>query len=304
MNLDYDPVRLLNFEGYCSCAIEDCNCGEQNVHEWSWDETLATSASLLSRKNLEVKFHPNYSNGTVAVRGNKPMEKARHHYWEIKMLTPIYGTDVMVGVGTSKAELEMGYTFCSLLGHNRESWGFSYKGHLQHAGETREYAQCFGQKSLVGVHLDTWKGTLQFFLNRKALGVAFTGLRNVELYPMVSSTAAQSQIRITHSCSAPASLQMECLGLLRPLQRSYLTTAFPGLQYLSKSIFADILRKEGSDKELEYDYEYPEEYLILDDMSYALVGFGRRRKRKNLDPAGPGESSSSVPELRLKKMEI
>jgi len=303
MSLDCGFIRLADHEKYCDCT-RDCNCGENNVHEWAWDESLVPNESVLSRQNLEVEFHFAGSSGTSAVRGNKVMDKERHHYWEVKMLTPVYGTDVMVGVGTVKAELDMRGVFCSLLGHNHESWGFSYRGNLQYGGEKREYAKCFGQGSLVGVHLDTWKGTLQFFLNRKPLGIAFTGLRNLELYPMVSSTAAQSKVRITHSCSAPASLQLDCLAVLRPLQRSYLSAAFQGLRYLSKSIFADILRNRREDEEEEEEYEFPEEFLILDDFDYALVGFGRRRKRKKLEPPGPAGSSSESPEQSFKRLEL
>lgn len=74
-------------------------------------------------------------------------------------------------------------------------------------------------------------------------GMAFTGLRGLELYPMLSSTAAKSLMRVTYSCSVPASLQMDCLSVLRPLHRAYLTSMFPGLNYLSQSVFADILKK-------------------------------------------------------------
>lgn len=74
-------------------------------------------------------------------------------------------------------------------------------------------------------------------------GIAFTGLRGLELYPMVCSTAAKSKMRITYSCSVPASLQMECLAILRPIQKAYLNAAFPGLKYLSQSVFAEILQK-------------------------------------------------------------
>ena len=49
----------------------------------------------MGEKNLEVKFHPGYSTGTAAIRGNKLMSKGNHHYWEIKMVTPVYGTDVV-----------------------------------------------------------------------------------------------------------------------------------------------------------------------------------------------------------------
>lgn len=61
---------------------------------------------------------------------------------------------------------------------------------------------------------------------------------------MVSSSAAQSKVRLTHSCSIPASLQVECLAVLKSSQREYLVAMFPGLRHLSESIFADILKKE------------------------------------------------------------
>lgn len=78
----------------------------------------------------------------------------------------------MVGVGTNKVDLNSTkHVFCSFLGLDQESFGFSYRGYIQHAGEKRSYGPCFGQGSLVGIYLDTWRGTLEFFLNRKPLGI-------------------------------------------------------------------------------------------------------------------------------------
>lgn len=86
----------------------------------------------------------------------------------------------MVGVGTANAEINnVGEVFCSLLGQDQESWGFSYKGYLQHDGKIYKYGSTFGQGNLIGVHLDTWSGTLQFFLNRKSLGKLYEYLLNV-----------------------------------------------------------------------------------------------------------------------------
>ncbi|XP_043498752.1 SPRY domain-containing SOCS box protein 3-like isoform X1 [Polistes fuscatus] len=229
--------------------IESITSHRYNVHEWAWDEKCISKTSELSKDNLEVKFHPKLSIGTAYVRGNVSMQKGRHHYWEIKMMTVTYGTDVMIGVGTSKIDLTgIKDTFCSLLGRDKESWGFSYKGYIQHAGERRIYTKRFCRGDLVGVHFDGWKGTLQYFLNRKPLGIAFTGLQNTTLYPMVCSTAANSKVIITHCSSVPASLQMECLSLLQPVQRLYLSYAFPGLRYLLTSIFFKILHKRYGDR--------------------------------------------------------
>ncbi|XP_053595456.1 SPRY domain-containing SOCS box protein 3 isoform X2 [Microplitis demolitor] len=262
------------------------------MFEWTWDERFKSRKSLLSKNNLEVNFHPGRSDGTAAVRGNKVLTKERHHYWEVKMVSGIYGTDVMIGVGTAKVNVDERDKFFSLLGQDRESWGLSYKGNIHHAGEIKEYSSPFERGSIVGAHLDTWKGTLQFFIDRKPLGIAFTGLRSVELYPMISSTAANSCMRITKSCSVPASLQMNCLGMLKPLHRSYLSAAFPSLRYLIDGVFAEILRlKQDTDNDNEdFEYEFPEEYMILDDFDFALVGFGRRKKRK-IDDSSKFEST-------------
>lgn len=131
------------------------------------------------------------------------------------MLTSLYGTDVMVGVGTKKAELRnSAHQFCSLLGSDKESWGFSYTGTLQHNGKMEIYGPPFGKGSIIGIYLDMWKGTLEFFFNRRPLGVAFHSIRDSVLYPMVCSTAAQSAMRVTLSISHPVSLKLLALQAL------------------------------------------------------------------------------------------
>lgn len=63
---------------------------------------------------------------------------------------------------------------------------------------------------------------------------------------MVCSTAAQSRVKLTHSYSVPASLQVTCLSVLKSSHRTYLSTMFPGLRYLTESIFAEILKTHSS----------------------------------------------------------
>jgi len=43
-------------------------------------------------------------------------------------------------------------------------------GYIQHKGKMQPYGPPYGRGSIIGVHLDMWKGTLQFYLNRKPLG--------------------------------------------------------------------------------------------------------------------------------------
>ncbi|XP_069503099.1 SPRY domain-containing SOCS box protein 3 [Ambystoma mexicanum] len=223
-------------ESYCDCEnqsetpycaslhtihrVKDCQCGEEdNYFDWVWDDTSKSTATLLSCESRKVNFHMEYSCGTAAIRGNKELGEGQH-FWEIKMTSPVYGTDMMVGIGTSDVNLDKyRHMFCSLLGKDEDSWGLSYTGLLHHKGDKTNFSSRFGQGSIIGVHLDTWHGILTFFKNRKCIGVAATKLQNKKYYPMVCSTAAKSSMKVIRSCSSLTSLQYLCcarLGQLLP----------------------------------------------------------------------------------------
>ncbi|XP_010836360.1 PREDICTED: SPRY domain-containing SOCS box protein 3-like, partial [Bison bison bison] len=93
----------------------DCRCGEEDEYfDWVWDDLNKSSATLLSCDNRKVSFHMEYSCGTAAIRGTKELGEGQH-FWEIKMTSPVYGTDMMVGIGTSDVDLDKyHHTFCSL----------------------------------------------------------------------------------------------------------------------------------------------------------------------------------------------
>lgn len=190
----------------------ECSCGEEEKEfAWVWstrEQGGQAGSILLSSEDRQIIFNPEYSSGTAAIRGSEPLFSGFHHYWELKMTSAVYGTDIMVGVCTPKCDLQYGiHRFCSLLGRDKESWGYSYTGTVQHAAKFRHYGPRWGKGSIVGIHLDSWRGTLEFFLNRKPLGIAFTGLQNKQLYPIVTSTSAHSGMKLVTSCSFPANLQ-------------------------------------------------------------------------------------------------
>ncbi|XP_076328529.1 uncharacterized protein LOC143234788 isoform X1 [Tachypleus tridentatus] len=223
--LSSDPVLG---ESYCDCYKEkdhnvECTCGEDDTDfDWVWDHNQRSVNTNLQNGNREVRFHSEYSCGTAAVRGNQAMA-SNQHYWEIKMTSPVYGTDMMVGVGTETIDLDRHhYTFCSLLGSDCDSWGLSYTGLFHHQGEAQCYAPRFGQGSIIGVHLDMWNGTLSFYKNRQPLGVACSGLKGKTLFPMVSSTAARSGMKVIRTRSFNTSLQYLCCVALRKIVPSEL----------------------------------------------------------------------------------
>ncbi|KAJ7984542.1 hypothetical protein DPEC_G00355880 [Dallia pectoralis] len=221
-------------ESYCHCdhqekpssgdplpgsqPFNDCLCGEEDQgFDWVWDEGVKSNAAFLSCDSRKVSFHSEYSCGTAAIRGTKELADGQH-FWEIKMTSPVYGTDMMVGIGTSEVNLDkFKHSFCSLLGTDEDSWGLSYTGILQHKGEKVHFSSRFGQGSIIGLHFDTWHGTLTFYKNRRCIGVAATRLQNKKFYPMVCSTAAKSSMKVIRACYTPTSLQYLCCSRLHQL---------------------------------------------------------------------------------------
>ena len=88
LNIVYRSLKWLNFIAVC---------------EWTWDAGHKSSAAKIQDDLRTVIFHPNFSNGTAAVRGCAPMREGQH-FWEIKMITPVYGTN-MVSIVPSPSKL-------------------------------------------------------------------------------------------------------------------------------------------------------------------------------------------------------
>ncbi|XP_014661581.1 PREDICTED: SPRY domain-containing SOCS box protein 3-like [Priapulus caudatus] len=221
--VSYASALPVKGEAFCDCynntSVENkkCNCGEDCTadFEWTWDSEVKSPSCMLLDGDKEVMFHVDYSSGTAAVRATDPV-CADQNFWEIKMTSPVYGTDMMIGIGTTDTSVDKySHTFCSLLGRDGESWGLSYSGVLYHKGQPKKYSSKFGQGTIVGVHLDMWRGELRFYKNRRPLGVAFTGLQAKKMYPFVSSTAARSGMRVITTRSFPSSLQFFCCRKMR-----------------------------------------------------------------------------------------
>lgn len=183
----------------------------QNRYCWLWDDHNKSSDVTIQGENSEAYFHPDYSCGTAAIRGKHFFQQGEEHYWEIKMSSAVYGTDMMIGVGTAAVDLNKYKSqFCSIIGKDSNSWGISYFGTLHHNGKTKDYTNKFERGSIIGCHLDLWKGTLSFYKDGEPLGVAFDGLLGKQLYPMISSTAARTRMSLLCSYKTTFSLQYLC----------------------------------------------------------------------------------------------
>lgn len=221
---------------FCDCEVDTdddimCHCGEDfDASDWNWEEPPCSNQVKveLSHNQREVLFNPVVSVGTSAVRGTIPFLPGRQYLWEIKMLSTIYGTDVVVGIGTTQVDLTAhSQKFIALVGNDSESWGFSYRGDILHAGNRSSYGPSFGKGSIVGVHLNMWTGTVEFYLNRQRLGVAFQVSRSQALYPMICSTMKNCAMRLVSTLSWPVSLELSCLQSISSMPQ---LSDIPGLK--------------------------------------------------------------------------
>ncbi|XP_033118654.1 SPRY domain-containing SOCS box protein 3-like [Anneissia japonica] len=191
---------------------------------WTWDlETKSHECRLEGDGFRRSFFHPNWSNGTAGVRGTKALNGG-HYYWEIQINNRVFGTSMMVGIGTKQARTHVD-AFVNLLGENQFSWGLSHKGLTWHMGVSQIYTKPFpeNQSTTIGVYFDGIQGTLSYYKDGIYLGVAFDGLDNVkeELYPMMSSTAAKTIMTLTSAWREMSTLQERCrLVIMKSLQGS------------------------------------------------------------------------------------
>ena len=111
----------------------------------------------------------------------------------------IFGTSMMFGIGTRKSLLHM-ESFVNLIGCDVNAWGLSHKGLLWHNDEWKSFTKPFPENkaTTLGLLFDGVAGTLSYFKDGVDLGVAFTGLNLVKdkLYPMISSTAAKTEMTL------------------------------------------------------------------------------------------------------------
>ncbi len=192
---------------------------------WTWSKYDKSHEVKLQGKGLKtVHFHPNWSNGTAAVRGNVPFSQGRH-YWEVRLSQRIFGTSMMFGVCTKDTRLHVD-SFVNLIGEDHRSWGLSHKGLLWHKGKWRHYTRNFreNESTTIGLLLDMEQGTLTYYKDGICLGIAFTGLDKVQedLYPVVSSTAAKTEMTLGVTLRGYHDLQDRCrAAILKTVRHPY-----------------------------------------------------------------------------------
>lgn len=182
---------------------------------WKWSRSKSKEVRVYGNRQRTVCFHPNWSNGTAAARGSRPLNDPTgvSRFWEIRTSSRIFGTSMMFGIGTRRTRMHSD-SFTNLLGEDGHSWGLSHKGTLWHDGRWRPFCRPFreNEATTIGMWFDAVNGTLSYFKDEEPLGIAFEGLDKVDafLYPMVASTAAKTEMLISSSIRSFISLKDRC----------------------------------------------------------------------------------------------
>lgn len=212
---------------FCNCSdaalhprVIDCTCGEADTCTyWLWDRLSRTCYSVISADARTVRFSTAIGKSTNVARGDRLLVSG-HHFWEVKLVGPVYGAEIVVGIGCAEvrlSEYSVYSVFFSPVGSSSSTWGVSHSGMLCHAGLRQEVYCRFGQGSIVGVHLDIPRKVADFYVNRRKVCTVLVD--GESFYPMVSARRAKCAMRIIRSVSVcELSLQYACCAALRTMR--------------------------------------------------------------------------------------
>jgi len=179
----------------------------------AWNEA-DSSPNIYVKVDDPLTFHRNpVYQTTDAIRGklggeNQPESgySSGLHVWAIHWPSSSRGTHPVVGVATRECHLtEPGYK--RLVGSTDNSWGWCLKTMKVYHNSRKfrhgvPYPRDIDEKLRVPdtflMILDMDKGSLAFQVGDDFLGVAFSGLRNEELLPIVSAVWGHCEVTLTY----------------------------------------------------------------------------------------------------------
>lgn len=217
--VDLDAVTMIQ-----SSSSRERPWPESDEHsalcEWRWNEKDCGKDLILHQHKLGVTFHPRKSIGCVIIRGDKVLRPNMEHYFEVELKGPFHGKARQVGIGTKHTALQSNNCdFYPLIGKDISSWGVNYDGYKSNAGSSKRHISLDPDKHdviKVGVHYDSYYGTLAFEVNSKCSGLAYEKIHtNIDMYPMLCASAAGTQMRLVYSSSSVMSLKAIARGVIR-----------------------------------------------------------------------------------------
>lgn len=130
------------------------------------------------------------------------------HLWEVNWPTNQRGTHAYIGVATKNYTQIQCPGYQSILGNSVHSWGWNLSTNLachnskSCDGILKNYPHFYHEKEHAPnqfyMCLDMDLGTLSFIANGVHLGVAFSNLHGLKLYPIISSVWGFSKIQLKY----------------------------------------------------------------------------------------------------------
>jgi len=190
--------------------LENSPPSREEQLEHSWNES-DSSPNIYVRADDPFTFHRNpVYQTTDAIRGKAGGDGEGYttglHVWEVYWPSESRGTHPVVGVATRACCLSLpGYK--RLVGSTIYSWGWCLKTMKVYHDSKKfrhgvVYPRDASDKLCVPetfyMILDMDKGTLSFQVRNDFLGVAFSGLRGEELFPIVSAVWGHCEVSLTY----------------------------------------------------------------------------------------------------------
>ncbi|CAI4227956.1 unnamed protein product [Auanema sp. JU1783] len=184
--------------------------------DWHWMDGYKREPQVALPTYTKALIHPLFAFGTASIRGMKALTPQVTAYWEIKAHGFIFGTSVQFGVGNLSARTYLPSAFADILGEDRNSYAINHHGQAFHGGVSFPFCRSLSNSKnvVVGMLFDGPTRSLSYFINGVYAGTPFTEMDlSQTLYPMVSSTAQQSQYELTNRASLmhPKTLLSSCL---------------------------------------------------------------------------------------------
>lgn len=175
---------------------------EQLKHAWNTEDR---SSNILVNEHDRLTFHRlPIAQSTDSVRGKTGFSEGIH-LWEVQWSSRQRGTHAVVGVATNEAPLNK-YGYQCLVGSTNQSWGWDLgRCRLLHNNNREEIYPAFLSPDeefrvpdLFKMALDMFEGTLSFIVEDQYLGVAFRGLEDKTLFPIVSAVWGHCEVTLRY----------------------------------------------------------------------------------------------------------
>uniref|UniRef100_A0A182SIN4 B30.2/SPRY domain-containing protein n=1 Tax=Anopheles maculatus TaxID=74869 RepID=A0A182SIN4_9DIPT len=129
------------------------------------------------------------------------------------------------------------------------------------------YGKKFSRGRIIGIYVDMFRGTLEYYLNRRSLGRAYSEIPREEgmaIYPMVSSTSAKSSVKLINAASFEDNLKFNCMRVICKYPKLLAqVNAIPGLRRIAQELWFLQLREPSRSEDFALNNSHLADEAVL-----------------------------------------